>query len=624
MINRFSKMRDSLFTKIILTVTALSFMSLFGVSGYIDTANSNKAVIKVDDLETSQSQFSYMLQREILRLKAYGNIDFNDDGSQKSQVTDKLLKIKLDEMIFDNTLKKYNIDIRESSVTQILKMASQFQTNGQFDSEKYRAYKDLTGKSDEEMLSDVKRNFLRKFVLDYPVAYVNVPKIQLAQMAKVAGQRRTFRYVKIENAAANITRKAPREELDQYYDDLIEDLIIPESRDLTVMYVPQEQLTASIVIPQEEIDAYYKEHIDEYEQGEQRAVLQMAFDTKDKADAAYEKLNNGEDFIAIAEENGQKAEEINLGFVSANDVSEELSKVIFATDAGKYSEPVKIADSWQILKVNDVKTASTSSLNEIFAKIADELRQNKEYDNNYNVISDIDDKVGAGKSLQEIAASYNVPLLKVKGINEDGKAEFVDDKLKDIINDKEFMEVTFSYNENEIGRTIETNDGIAVIMVDKIHDIHKKPREESDEILLKAWEDNERAAITQELVDNIEHDLEAGDDLTLVASRYNLQLVNSRPVTRNETIDKISFVEMKKLFSAPKDNPQIIKLGDDYIVAETTNIYDDSDSINSDKKEEIKNTLYKESVDEMADALLQDFADDYKILINYRRIGSEE
>ncbi|MBQ4400329.1 MAG: SurA N-terminal domain-containing protein, partial [Alphaproteobacteria bacterium] len=205
MINRFSKMRDSLFTKIILTITALSFMSLFGVSGYIDTANSNKAVIKVDDLEISQSQFSYMLQREILRLKAYGNIDFDDDGSQKSQVADKLLKIKLDEMIFDNTLKKYNIDIRESSVTQILKMASQFQTNGQFDSEKYRAYKDLTGKSDEEMLSDVKRNFLRKFVLDYPVAYVNVPKIQLAQMAKVAGQRRTFRYVKVENAAANIS-----------------------------------------------------------------------------------------------------------------------------------------------------------------------------------------------------------------------------------------------------------------------------------------------------------------------------------------------------------------------------------------------------------------------------------
>ena len=624
MINRFSKMRDSLFTKIILTVTALSFMSLFGVSGYIDTANSNKAVIKVDDLEISQSQFSYMLQREILRLKAYGNIDFDDDGSQKSQVADKLLKIKLDEMIFDNTLKKYNIDIRESAVTQILKMASQFQTNGQFDSEKYRAYKDLTGKSDEDMLSDVKRNFLRKFVLDYPVAYVNVPKIQLAQMAKVAGQRRTFRYIKVENAAANISRKAPQEELDQYYDDMDEELMIPESRDLTIMYIPQEQLTATIKIPQEEIDAYYKEHTDEYEQGEQRAVLQMVFDTKEKADAAYEKLNNGEDFIAVAEENGQKAEEINLGFVSTNDVSEELSNVIFATDAGKYSEPVQIADSWQILKVNDVKKATTTPINEIYAKIADELRQNKEYDNNSTVISEIDDKVGAGETLQEIAASYNVPLLKIKGLAEDGKAESIDDKLKDVVTDKEFLEVAFSYNENEIGQTVETDDGIAVVLVDKINEAHKKSREQAEDELIKVWEENERAAITQETIDNIEHDLDAGDDLATVAGRYNLQVVNSRPATRNETIDKISFVEMKKLFSAPKNEPQIIKLGDDYIVAETTNIYDDSDSINSEKREELKNTLYKESVAEMEEALLQDFARDYKIKVNYNRIGIED
>ena len=624
MINRFSKMRDSLFTKIILTVTALSFMSLFGVSGYIDTANSNKAVIKVDDLEISQSQFSYMLQREILRLKAYGNIDFDDDGSQKSQVADKLLKIKLDEMIFDNTLKKYNIDIRESAVTQILKMASQFQTNGQFDSEKYRAYKDLTGKSDEDMLSDVKRNFLRKFVLDYPVAYVNVPKIQLAQMAKVAGQRRTFRYIKVENAAANISRKAPQEELDQYYDDMDEELMIPESRDLTIMYIPQEKLTAAIKIPQEEIDAYYKEHTDEYEQSEQRAVLQMVFDTKEKADAAYEKLNNGEDFIAVAEENGQKAEEINLGFVSTNDVSEELSNVIFATDAGKYSEPVQIADSWQILKVNDVKKATTTPINEIYAKIADELRQNKEYDNNSTVISEIDDKVGAGETLQEIAASYNVPLLKIKGLAEDGKAESIDDKLKDVVTDKEFLEVAFSYNENEIGQTVETDDGIAVVLVDKINETHKKSREQAEDELIKVWEENERAAITQETIDNIEHDLDAGDDLATVAGRYNLQVVNSRPATRNETIDKISFVEMKKLFSAPKNEPQIIKLGDDYIVAETTNIYDDSDSINSEKREELKNTLYKESVAEMEEALLQDFARDYKIKVNYNRIGIED
>lgn len=623
MINRFSKMRDSLFTKIILTITALSFMSLFGVSGYIDTASRNKAVITVDNLELTQSKFSHLLQREISRLKALGNIDLDEDGDKKAQIADTLLKTELDEMILDNTILKYNIDMRNSSVNQILKMSSLYQTNGQFDYEKYKMYRDMAGKTDEEMLQDVKRSFIRIFLLDYPVAYVNVPKVLLDQTAKVQGQRRTFRYVKVENADAVISREPTPEELDQYYDDLDEELMIPEKRDLTVMYIPQEKLTAAIEIPQEEIDAYYKEHIDEFEQGEQRSVMQMVFDTEDKANAAYESLNNGEDFVTVAEENEQNAAEINLGFVSANDVSEELSEIIFSLDEGRYSEPKKIADSWQILQVNDIKPASKISRNEANAQIVEELRQDKQYDNNYEVISAIEDKLGEGASLEDLAVAYQEPLLKVTNVDEDGKATSVDAKLKNIITNKDFLDVAFSYNEGEVGQAVETEDGIAVIMVDKIIDAHKQPREDAENTLREIWLENERASVTQETVDNIEHDLDAGDDLTITAARYNLNVKNSRPVTRDETIDKISFVEMKKLFNAPKNEPQIIKIGDDYIIAETTNIYDDSDSIKGDKREALKQSIYQETVREMAETMLKDFSRDYKIKVNYNRIGTD-
>lgn len=622
MINRFSKMRDSIFTKVILTITALSFMSLFGVSGYINTANSNKAVIKVDDFEISQSEFSYMLQRDISRLKALGGMDFDEDGEKKAQIANTLLKAKLDDLILENTMKKFNIDITESLVRQILLLMPQFQNNGKFDYDAYKWYMDRSGKSEEELIQDIKRNVARKVLLDSQVAYINVPKVQLNQMAKVLGQRRTFKYVKVENAKANVTREPTDDELDQYYEDMSEDLMIPEKRDLTVMYLPQEKLTAKIDIPQEEIDAYYKEHIDEFEQGEQRDVLQMVFDSEEKADAAYADLASGEDFAKVAEENGQKAEEINLGYVGANDVSDELSNVIFSLEAGNYSEPVKIADGWQILKVNDVKAASKTPRAEANAQIAEELRQDKAYDNNYEVISEIEDKIGAGTSLEDLAASYDTKLLEVKEIDENGKAESSDESLKDVISSKDFLDTAFSYNEGEIGQVVETDDGIAVVRVDKVWEEHQQPREQAQERLKAMWLENERASITQEMIDNIEHDIEAGDDLSTVANRYNLDVIISRPATRGETIDKISFVEMKKLFAAPKDEPQIIKVGDDYIVAETTNIYDDSLSIKDDKKETLKQTLYEESTAIMADALLKDFAKDYKIKVNYNRIGN--
>lgn len=621
MIAKFSKMRNSIFTKIILTVTALSFVSLFGVSGYINTANSNKAVIKVDDLGISQSEFSYMLQRDISRLKSLSGIDFDENDERKSKIADALLKAKLDDLILENTMHKYNIDITESLVRQILLLMPQFQSNGKFDYETYKWYLNNSGKTEAEVIADIKRNVARKILLDSQVAYVNVPKTLINQMAKVLGQRRTFRYIKVENAAADITREPTAEELDQYYEDLSEELMLPEKRDLTVLFLPQEQLMTKIEIPQEDIDAYYKEHIDEFEQGEQREVMQMVFDSQEKADAAYSALTSGKDFVSVAAENGQTADEIDLGFVSADNVSEELSEVIFGLEKGQYSEPQKIADGWQILQVNDVKAANKTSRAVANAQIADELRQDKMYDNNYEIISEIEDKIGSGTSLDEIAMLYGAPLLKVKGFDEEGKAVAADETLKDIIIAKDFIDTAFSYNECEIGQVVETDDGIAVVMIDKIIESNQQPRDEAEDYLKSVWLENERASVTQETIDNIEHDLEAGDDLKAVASRYDLKLINSRPATRNETIDKISFVEMKKLFAAPKNEPQIIKIGDDYIVAETTNIFDDSASITDEKKENLKQTLYEESVSEMSEALLKDFARDYKIEVNYNRIG---
>ena len=86
----------------------------------------------------------------------------------------------------------------------------------------------------------------------------------------------------------------------------------------------------------------------------------------------------------------------------------------------------------------------------------------------------------------------------------------------------------------------------------------------------------------------------------------------------------MNYEEMRELFAAAKDEPQIVKTGDDYIVAVTTNVYDDSASLSADDKQFIKQALYAETVREMENALLQDFAKGYKVEVNYQRAGLGE
>ena len=78
---------------------------------------------------------------------------------------------------------------------------------------------------------------------------------------------------------------------------------------------------------------------------------------------------------------------------------------------------------------------------------------------------------------------------------------------------------------------------------------------------------------------------------------------------------------MKNLFSADKGEVKIIQHGEDYLIAASNEIYDDSASLTQEDKEFLKQALQAEMTQEMSDALLHGYAKDYKVEVNYGRMG---
>ncbi|MBQ9034839.1 MAG: peptidyl-prolyl cis-trans isomerase [Alphaproteobacteria bacterium] len=627
MISKFASMRDSWFTKIILTVTALSFMSLFGVSGYISSANRNKTVIKVDDIEISQNEFNYAVQKEISKMRAVG-MDLDEDGKVKAQIVNTLAQTMLEDAIVQNTMRKYNVDFTDSLVRNVIFSQPQFlDAQGRFDREAYKWFLSRANQTEQELINEIKLSLARRLLVDSQVSYTNVPEVLSESMQKVLGQRRTFSYMKIAKDDAVINRQPDEDELDTLYDDFAEEFAVPEKRDITVMFLSMDDIEKNIEIAPEEIAAYYKEHIDEYEQPEQRAVLQLVFENEEDATAAAQKLANGTGFMNVAAAAGQTMTDVSLGYVARADLADELAEVVFALNKGQTSEVVEIADSWQILRVTDIKAPQKADKAKAEAEIADSLRQDKLYDASYEQINAIEDKLGAGQSLEDIAQSYGVELIAVKNLAEDGTAELNNAQLAQILQkNKDVADSAFTYNEGEITQAIEDDNGILLVRVDGIIPEHQLPREEATPRLMQLWQDSEKTALTQEKVDNVSQDLEQGDAFSAVAARYGLRVAKSMPISRRETIADIAPSEMLKLFTLPQDEATVIEQGDDYLVITTTNIYDDSKSLTATDKNFLLQSLHQEISQEMADALLKDFASKYKVEVNQHRMGldSEE
>ena len=621
MIAKLSSMSKGVFTKIILTVTALSFMSLFGVSGYITTANSNKSVIKVDNIEISQSEFSYDLQKEWAKLRVLLGDELSEDvlDEKKALLTSQLAQIKLNNALLDNTTRKYNIDFTQNLVREIIMITPQFQQNGVFNPQIYKQYLQQVGMSENEYVAEIKRNIARKVVLETQVAGFNVPQTAIKQMEKVLGQRRTFKYAELKYADIQPDRQPSQDELNQYYTDFSDEFIEPEKRDVKLMYLSLDALAAGLKISPEDIEEYYKEHVEDYEQPEKRNVLQMIFNSQDEANKAYNELKNGVDFAKVASNTGQN--DTDLGFVSADDLMEELSRVVFSLNKGEFSAPLELNEEWQILKVTDIKPASKIEKSVANAEIEKNLRQERAYDGSYEIINSIEDKLGAGENLEDIASAYNTALIEVKNIGEDGSSSSRNTDVIELLSNRDIIDAVFSYTEGETSQAIEDDNGIVVVKVEKINEEHVLPQELVKDKIKTLWLENEKASILQEKIDNIEHDIDAGDGLNEVATRYGLMVKRSMPIGRDETFADLEQANMVELFTLPKDETKIIKRGDDYVVVLSDGIYDDSASLSEQDKNFVKQSLYYQGLDEMSEALLKDFARDYKVEVNYNRMG---
>ena len=621
MISKLSGMSKNIFTKIILTVTALSFMSLFGVSGYITSAGKNKSVIKVDNIEISQNEFSYDLQKQWAKLRVFLGDNISEDvaDEKKALLAADLAELKLNNALLDNTMIKHHVDFTQSLILQIIMLNPQFQNGKNFDSQSFKQYLQQVGMSENEYITSIKRSIAKKILLETQVAGVNVPKTALNLMEKVAGQRRTFKYAELKYSDIEPDRNPSQEELNQYYTDFSDEFVEPEKRDAKIMFLSLDALADAVKVSQEDIDAYYKEHITDYEQPEKRNVLQMIFNSEKQAKEVYEKIQNGADFAEIAAENGQK--DIDLGFVAADNLMQELSDVVFSMNKGETAEPFELNEEWQILKVADIKAAEKTDRNEANQQIEKSLKQERAYDGSYEMINNIEDKLGAGADLQTLADEYHTTLIDVKNIGEDGTSDSRNLDITEVLQNRDVIDAVFSYNEGEISQAIEDDNGIVVVKIEKIKEEHIKPQELVADKIRNLWLENEKASIMQEKIDNIEHDIEAGDDFNAVAARYGLTVKRTMPIARSETFADIEAGEIVNLFTVPVDDVQIVKRNNDYIIAVSDNIYDDSASLSQEEKTKIKDAFYAETVDEMSNALLKDFAKDYKVEVNYNRMG---
>ncbi|MBQ8464681.1 MAG: peptidyl-prolyl cis-trans isomerase [Alphaproteobacteria bacterium] len=621
MISKFRKLQDTWFAKIILILTGLSFVSLFGVAGYMGSVGKNRPVIKVDSFELLQGDAIAQLDNEVQMAKKLFGDTFEVSDTIRLNMLQNLVEKNLNDMIIRNISKKNGISISDDLVRQVIYSQSEFRgADGKFDINRMRQILALSGTNEAKYINSVKLDVARQNVIQTPVENMNVPDVMLKYLAKIYNQKRIFKYITLDIKNLPIDRQVSEDEIQQYYQDFNVNFMAPETRDISFFYLSNNDISKQTQISDEDAEIYYQENASQFETPETRQLAQMVFDDEAKAQEALKDVKSGQDFYSVAQTKAnQDKATTDLGFVAQDMMLELLAKPVFSASAGSVVGPIKTDMGWHIVKVITVKAGAKTDKAKALAQIKENLKKEKMYDEAYELASQIEDKIGAGTDFSDIAQSLKTKIHTVKNLDENGQATLSDAQLRAIATAPDFIDMAFSYNEGEISQVIELDDGIALLKVDHIYDTHPKDIAEVRPEIVKMWEDNERTAIAQEITNDVLHDLENGDGIDEIAARFKLQVKTTSPLSRKQSFAGLTDLEMNDLFLEKAGSAKIFNNKGIELIAVTDKIINPTTPVQSD--DELVRQAKLEISQEYANRLLSDFSSDYDVRVKYRLLG---
>lgn len=627
MISKLAKAKDNWFFKILSAAVAVSFISLFGVTGYISSAAQNQTVIKVGKKKITQSEFSYRFQKELTALKNLSGDDFELTDEMRTNLIENVAQQIVDENVLDQTMATHNIHFPKALIQQTILHQPEFlnPVNGQFHPELFKRYLSALGLSEAEYVATIERAMARKMLVTDLVQTFSVPKVLSDAIHKMDNQRKSFKYTIVSPQDMKVERKISDEEVEQYFADFGENFMVPEQRDAKVMFIPNEVILKKYAASDEQVEDYFNQHKKELDQPEKREVLQMVFMDKDTAEKALEKVKSGGDFAKVAQEFfAENAKEPTLGLVAQDELADDLAVPSFEMSAGE-TRLLPVADTWQVISVKEIVPAKEA----IFAEVKSQIIETLSYENMYEALrearADIDDAINAGKTLEEVAAENGAAVFEVRGIREDTLSRGIPDFAQDLSGSLDFNELVYSYGADEISSAEEFDNGVAVVQVTAIHDTHMPEIADVRDDIIALWTVQEKNALAKETADNIVADIEDGSELSGAAKARDLEAFRSEPINRNETFAGLSPSEINDLFTMENGEVKVFEhAGNVFIIATLSETVNFQDELTEDALKDVQNRAMAYMFRDMSKAAIDNFAHDYRIKIDYKRIGFAE
>jgi len=417
--------------------------------------------------------------------------------------------------------------------SEILKIGAFRNLTGEFDPDVFQAALRRQRITESILRRDIRDGLLAQQLLRPAFAAPQMPEAAARQYAAIILERRTGAIGLVPSAVFAPEGDPSDEQLNTYYSENRSDFVEPERRTIRFARFGADSVDADITPTDAQIAARYEQDAANYAASERRAISSFVVPTEQAARALVARIRAGESLEAVARDAGFNvlSGELRSQAELASVTSPELATQVFAGTEGEVVEPARSTLGFYVARVDDVETRPARTLAQVRGEIAEQLRREARAAALQELSGRIDEMVGSGTSLADIAREFGLEVTSIDGVLEDGRiygmpGQSFPAPLRSIVS------TTFQMEESEPQlHILVPGEQFLIYDVAEITESAAPPLAEVRDEVTAAWRRAEGSRAAGEAAERIREAVEGGASLAQAMRAENSRLTQVNEVT---------------------------------------------------------------------------------------------
>ena len=522
-----------LFGLILIGLLVVSF-AIWGIAD-IFTGYGKQTLIRVGDTEITPQDY-LRAQQDVLRaMSAQAGRSLSLQEARALGLDSRVLERLIGGAAVDNHARALHLGISDAALLEdIMKDPAFKDPTGNFSPLAFQQALHSIGMNEQGYLISLRERNLRRQILATIGKVVNGPEILVNVLNSYNGETRTLRYVLVPSSVAGTIPDPSEEDLKRYYDNHQSKFTQPEYRKVGVLAVTPETVKDQVEITEADLRAAYEANKEQLGKPERRQLQQIAFPDLSAANAAYQKIQSGTDFVALAKEQGVSESDIDLGNVSRAELADPtIAEAAFSLEVNKVSEPVagKLG-SVVLLRVTAIEPGKTPTFEEAKADLEKKLLKERASGAIFDLHDKIEDQLASGATLSEVAGKLTLNYELVDQVDRDGRKP--DGSTVTLPAQKELLNAVFATDTGVENDPIDAKDeGVIWYEVLGIVPEQLKPFDQVKDEVAKDWRTDEVRTRVAKYGQDLVSGLNGGKTLEDVAKDLNVEVLTSDPLKRD-------------------------------------------------------------------------------------------